>query len=144
MLDIAEVSRRSGIPASALRYYEQQGLIASAGRRGLRRLFEPDVLTQLSLISLGQAAGFSLAQIAGMLGGPEASGIDRAQLARQADELDRRIHELTTLRDGLRHVMTCTAPSHLACPTFQRILRIGALRHRAKRRRRAPGRALPE
>lgn len=40
-LDIAEVAQRSGIPASTLRYYEEKGLIASVGRRGLRRLFDP-------------------------------------------------------------------------------------------------------
>ena len=37
-LDIVEVSRRTGVPASTLRYYEEKGLIASIGRRGLRRL----------------------------------------------------------------------------------------------------------
>jgi hypothetical protein len=36
-LDIAEVAQRSGVPASTLRYYEEKGLIASVGRRGLRR-----------------------------------------------------------------------------------------------------------
>lgn len=134
MLDIAEVSRRSGLPASALRYYEEQGLITSAGRHGLRRVFEPDVLTRLSLISLGQAAGFSLAEIAGMLGASGAPEIDRAQLGQKADEMDRKIRELTALRDGLRHVMTCTAPSHLECPTFQRIMRIAVTRHATQRR----------
>ena len=45
-MDIVEVAQRSGIPASTLRYYEQMGLIASRGRRGLRRLFDPRVLTK--------------------------------------------------------------------------------------------------
>ena len=40
-LDIAEVARLSGVPASALRFYEEKGLIASIGRRGLKRLFDP-------------------------------------------------------------------------------------------------------
>ena len=39
-LDIAEVARRTGVPASTLRYYEEKGLITSTGRRGLRRLFD--------------------------------------------------------------------------------------------------------
>ena len=59
-LDIAEAARRSGVPASTLRFYEEKGLIASVGRRGLRRLFDPCVLEQLALITLGRAAGFSL------------------------------------------------------------------------------------
>ena len=60
--------RRSGVPASTLRFYEEKGLIASTGRRGLRRLFEPGVLERLALIALGQAAGFSLDEIALMFG----------------------------------------------------------------------------
>ncbi|WP_260440806.1 MerR family DNA-binding transcriptional regulator, partial [Pseudomonas aeruginosa] len=44
-LDIGEVARRSGVPASTLRYYEEKGLIASSGRHGLRRLgLSPPVL----------------------------------------------------------------------------------------------------
>jgi len=48
-LDIAEVARRSGVPASTLRFYEKKGLIASTGRRGLRRVFDPRVLERLAL-----------------------------------------------------------------------------------------------
>lgn len=122
MLDIAEVARRSGLPASTLRYYEEQGLITSVGRQGLRRIFEPDVMTRLSLISLGQAAGFSLIEIAEMLGSAGAPKIDREKLGQKADEMDGKIRDLTALRDGLRHVMNCTVSSHLECPTFQRIM----------------------
>ena len=43
-LDISVVAKRSGVPASTLRFYEEKGLIASVGRRGLKRLFEPQVL----------------------------------------------------------------------------------------------------
>ncbi len=67
-MDIAEVAKVTGIPASTLRYYEEKGLIASHSRRGLRRVFDPSVVTKLSLIALGQAAGFSLDDIAGMFG----------------------------------------------------------------------------
>src|SRR3546814_3320080 len=65
-LDIAEVAQRSGVPASALRYYEEKRLIASIGRRGLRRLFDPGVIERLALIALGRAAGFSLDEIRAM------------------------------------------------------------------------------
>ena len=52
-MDIAEVARRTGIAASALRYYERRGLIASVGPAGTRRRFAPGVLDQLALIALG-------------------------------------------------------------------------------------------
>ena len=63
-LDIGEVAERSGVPASALRFYEEKRLIASVGRRGLRRLFDAHVLERLALIALGRSAGFSLDEIA--------------------------------------------------------------------------------
>jgi DNA-binding transcriptional MerR regulator len=62
-LDINEVAKKSGVPASTLRFYDEKGLIRSVGRRGLRRLFDPDVLERLALIALGQSAGFSLDEV---------------------------------------------------------------------------------
>ncbi len=84
-LDIAAVAQQSGVPASALRYYEEKGLIASVGRRGLRRLFDARVLERLALIALGQAAGFSLDEIAGMFTVDGRPKIDRKTLATKAD-----------------------------------------------------------
>ena len=125
-MDIAEVSKRSGLPASALRYYEQRGLIASTGRQGLRRRFTPAVLDQLALIALGQAAGFSLDEIASMLSSTGKTGIDRRLLASKADELDAAIKRLQAMSDGLRHASVCPAPSHAECPTFRRLLKAAA------------------
>lgn len=121
-LDISEVARRSGVRASALRHYEEKGLIASIGRRGLRRLYDAEVLERLALIALGRTAGFSLDEIAGMFG-PGGPQIDRQILAAKADELDATIRKLGAIRDGLRHAAACPAPSHMECPTFRRILR---------------------
>jgi MerR family redox-sensitive transcriptional activator SoxR len=123
-LDIAEVARRSGVAASALRFYEQKGLIASTGRRGLRRLFDPSVLERLALIALGRTAGFSLGEIAGMFGAHGELRIDRDKLLAKAEELDRLIQRLAALRDGLRHAAHCPAPSHMQCPQFRRIVRL--------------------
>ena len=122
VLDIAEVARRSGLPASTLRFYEEKGLIASRGRRGLRRLFDDGVLERLTLIALGRQAGFTLDEIARMFAPDGRPRIDRQMLAAKADELDDTIRKLTTMRDGLRHAAACRAPSHMECPTFRRIL----------------------
>lgn len=131
VLDIGTVAQRSGLPASTLRYYEEKGLIASIGRHGLRRLFHPDVIERLALIALGRRAGFSLGEIAAMFGPDGRPQIDRRQLAAKADGLDRTIRQLTALREGLRHAARCPAPDHMACPTFQRMLRV-AVRATAK------------
>jgi DNA-binding transcriptional MerR regulator len=125
-LDIAEVAQRSGVPASTLRFYEEKGLVASIGRRGLRRLFDPGVLERLALIALGRAAGFSLDEIARMFAPDGRVRIDRQMLAAKAAELDRTIRKLTAMRDGLRHAAACRAPSHMECPSFRRFLRAAA------------------
>ena len=79
-MDIAEVARRTGFPGSTLRFYEEKGLIASLGRRGLRRSFAPDVLDRLALIALGQAAGFTLDEIRATFSAKGAPRIDRSAL----------------------------------------------------------------
>jgi DNA-binding transcriptional MerR regulator len=134
-LDINEVARRSGVPASALRFYEQKGLIRSVGRRGLRRLFDIRVIERLGLIAMGRAAGFSLEEMARMLTPDGQPRIERKALVEKIAELDGKIRDLTTMRNGLRHAVACRAPSHMECPTFQRILRAagaGALGRRPK------------
>ncbi|MDO8386584.1 MAG: helix-turn-helix domain-containing protein [Polaromonas sp.] len=135
-MDIAQVAKKSGFSASALRYYEEKGLITPVGRQGLRRTFAPGVLDQLALIALGQAAGFSLDDIAAMFSPDGQASIDRTSLSAKADELDRTIKRLKAMRNGLRHAAVCPAPSHAECPTFQRLLRAaaaGELAPRAKR-----------
>ncbi|QNA90037.1 helix-turn-helix domain-containing protein [Massilia sp. Dwa41.01b] len=137
-LDIGEVARRAGLPASTLRFYEERGLIASSGRQGLRRLFDAGVLERLALIATGRAAGFSLGEIGAMFDANGRLAVDRALLLSKADELDRTIARLCAMRDGLRHAARCTAPSHLECPRFLRIPEaagVGALgrgRHRSR------------
>lgn len=125
-LDIGEVARRSGLPASTLRFYEQKRLIAPVGRHGLRRLFDAAVLERLALIALARAAGFPLDEIALMLAPDGQPRIDRQRLIARAEELDETIRQLRVMRDGLRHAAACRAPSHMECPTFRRILRAAA------------------
>ena len=131
-MDIAEVAQRSGIPASTLRFYEEKGLIASKGRRGLRRLFDSGVLDRLALIALGSAAGFSLDEIGRMFTSDGRPRIDRKLLSAKAGELDRTIRRLNAMRDGLRHAAACPAPSHMVCPTFRRLLRAAASSRKRK------------
>jgi DNA-binding transcriptional MerR regulator len=125
-MDIAEVARRSGVPASTLRFYEEKGLIASVGRQGLRRRFGPDVLDQLALVALGQASGFSLDEIRRMFSPGGKPDIDRQMLRDKADAIDATIRRLQAMSEGLRHAAECPAPSHAECPTFQRLLKAAA------------------
>ena len=136
-MDISEVAKKSGVAASALRYYERKGLIHSLTTVGARRRFSPTVLDQLALIALGQAAGFSLDEIREMFTPGGAPQIDRALLSSKADELERMVKRLKVVIEGLRHAAACPAPSHAECPSFQRLLKAasaGALENRQRYR----------
>ena len=143
-MDITVVSRRSGVPASTLRFYEEKGLIASIGRRGLHRLFDPSVLERLALIALGRTAGFTLDEIGRMFGPDGRPRIDKRMLADKAKELEKTIRRLRAIRRTLLHAVACPAPSHMECPTFRRMLRaaadgsIGATRKNVSQRLRRP------
>ncbi len=137
-MDIGEVARRAGVPASTLRYYEEKGLIVSVGRHGLRRLFDKGVLQRLSLIALGRSAGFSLDEIARMFSANGRPQIDRDLLAAKADELDGTIRKLLAMRNGLRHAARCRAPSHLECPTFRKLMAAALPAAGGKRERKRP------
>lgn len=135
VMDIAEVAKRSGVAASALRYYERKGLIQPLGRAGARRTFAPAVLDTLALIALGQAAGFSLDEIRTMFTPQGAPRIDRGMLSAKADEIDRLVKRLRAMSRGLRHAAACPAKSHAECPSFQKLLKAAAAGAREGRRR---------
>ena len=124
-LDIGEVVKRSGVPASTLRYYEQLGLLQALGRRGLRRQYDERVLERLALIGLGQAAGLSLQQIGASL--PSQHGrisLDRQALLAQADVLQRQITRLQRVRRQLQRAAACPrAEDARSCGSFRKLLR---------------------
>jgi DNA-binding transcriptional MerR regulator len=134
-MDIAEVARRTGVPAHTLRFYEKKGLIVSDSPPGARRRFAPVVLDQLALVALGQAGGLSLDEIRAMLAPCGGTHVDRAVLLARADDIDATIKRLQAMSRGLRHAAACPAPSHAECPTFQRLLKAAAAGALGGRRR---------
>jgi MerR family redox-sensitive transcriptional activator SoxR len=125
-LDITEVTRRTGVPASTLRFYEERGLITSTGRRSSRRVLDARVMDRLALIALGQAAGFSLTEIAEVFASDGRLRIQRERLTTKAEELDRTIRRLVAIRNALRRAAACPSASHMECPKFRRILRLAS------------------
>lgn len=125
-MDISEVARRTGVPASTLRFYERKGLIAATRAAGGRRRFAAGVQDQLALIALGQAGGLSLDEIHAMLSPEGAPRVDRTLLLAKADEIDATIKRLRAMSQGLRHAAACPAEDHAQCPTFQRLLKAAA------------------
>jgi DNA-binding transcriptional MerR regulator len=143
MMDIGEVSKKSGISTSALRYYEEMGLIKPNDRKGLRRQYPEKVLETLALITLAKQAGFQLDELPGLFknrGG--VFSIDRVELKKKSLEIEHRIKQLEAARSGLIHASECKAPSHLECPKFQTLLEL-ATRKQIKKKQRKKGPIFP-
>ena len=121
LMDIGEVSRRSGLAPSPLRYYEAEGLISSRARRGLRRQYDAAALERLAVIRLFREAGFRLAEIKQLLttgGDPSWKALGRAK----HEEIGRQIAHLTAVRDQLEHALRCPSPNLFQCPNFRQSL----------------------
>ena len=128
-LRIGEVAKRTGLASSAIRYYESEGLIRRADRRGGRRVYNADVLNQLSIIELAKRSGFTIVEIKHLLGGFSRQTPPGERWRKLAEtklrELSRHITEAQRMRNVLRVVMRCE------CPTFDDCARAMKSRTRA-------------
>ncbi len=110
-LEIGEVARRAGIAASAIRYYENEGLIDRPARRSGRRVYGAEIIDRLALIELAKGGGFTIAEIKRLLAG-FASRTPPGQRWRtlaegKLRELDDRISEAQSMRSVLQTIMRC-------------------------------------
>lgn len=120
-LTIAEVARRSGVAASALRYYEERGLITSALRTGAgHRRYPRSVLRRIAFIVFAQRIGLSLEEIGAELeklpGDHVPNARDWSRLSHSwTARIDQRMAELQKLRDGLTSCIGCGCLSLERC-----------------------------
>lgn len=119
-LTIGEVARRSGVPQTALRFYEDKGLISSTRTGGNQRRYERAVLRRLAFVRAAQRVGLSLEQIAAALSAlPNDHAPTKADWTRLSrtwrDELDARIDGLQRLRDQLTGCIGCGCLSLRSC-----------------------------
>ena len=119
-LTIGEVARRTGVAASALRFYEQAGLISAARTDGNQRRYERATLRRIAFIQAGKAAGIPLAEIQAALDRLPATRSPTRRdwevlSQRWRDDLDRRIETLLALRDRLTGCIGCGCLSLDTC-----------------------------
>jgi DNA-binding transcriptional MerR regulator len=131
-LSIGDVADASGLRPSALRYYEEAGLIAPAGRRGGRRIYRPDVLSRLGLVALAREVGFTVPEIAALLGGHANDKERWREMAeRKLGEIDLQMERLQAMKRLLRAAAACECSGVDACEVIEAA---------AERRRSAGGR----
>jgi DNA-binding transcriptional MerR regulator len=116
---IGEVAELTGVAPSALRYYEELGLLPPPLRVSGQRRYGEDALGLVGMILLLRDTGFSLSEIKSLTPpGRRASDAWRASARAKVAELDERIARATAARDALQHALRCRH-AHLAdCPTF--------------------------
>ena len=122
-MPIGELSRRAGIAASALRFYEAQGLISGGRSAGGHRQYPRHVLRRVAFIRAAQAVGLELAQIRTALASlPDGRTPTKADWQRLAGAwqplLDERIATLQRLRDQLAGCIGCGCLSLKACALY--------------------------
>jgi len=122
LLGIGELAKLTGKRASAIRYYEQIGLLPRPARMDGRRRYHPGVVRTLAVIETGQRAGLALEEIKTLLA---ASPDDGEAISRLREMADRKLPQINALiehsqivRDWLECAARCECPDLDQCPLF--------------------------
>ena len=117
LIPIGEAARQLGLNPSALRYYDERGLVPARVRRGGRRMYGPDELRRLAFIKIAQRLGLPLGTAAAILDAPGPQW--RETVREQITELDHLIAQGRGARVFLTHALDCPA-EHPArdCPNM--------------------------
>ncbi|MEM9551695.1 MAG: redox-sensitive transcriptional activator SoxR [Pseudomonadota bacterium] len=135
-LTIGEISDRTGLAPSAIRYYEDQGLVAPLRTASGQRRYDRSDIRRLSFVLIAQGLGFSLGDIKSALAGLPATGpITKSEWSRISrdfrSDLDARIARMEALRDRLDSCIGCGCLSLSSCRLYNP-------RDRARRRGSGP------
>ena len=123
-LTIGELGRRTGVAPSALRYYEEIGLLAPAARVSGRRRYGLDAVGSVGAVLLLSDVGFTLAEVKELMAARSTSPRSWRELARRKlADLDARIAEAQTARVAVEHAINCPHDDVVTCPNFQEVVR---------------------
>jgi DNA-binding transcriptional MerR regulator len=119
LLTIGELARRAGVTASALRYYEELGLLPPSARISGQRRYPDSAARLVGAILLYSDAGFTLAEQRALTATSASTQGDRRQLMRRKlAELDEQIARAQAARDAIRHGLRCPHEDITQCPNF--------------------------
>jgi MerR family redox-sensitive transcriptional activator SoxR len=122
MLTIGELASKTGLATSALRYYEELGLLPAPKRVSGQRRYEANAVTVVGVIILLRDVGFSLAEIRDLFAGPGSRAEWHDAGRRKLAELDEQIHKTQVARVALDHTLRCRHPELVECPRFLQLL----------------------
>jgi DNA-binding transcriptional MerR regulator len=120
LLSIGELSARTGVPTTTLRYYDELGLVRPAARAAGRRRYAASAVRDVGLILFFREIGFSLTEIGRFMAG------ERQYLREMIDhklaELAKQQHRIEVARTALEHGRQCPAGDPMRCSRFWSII----------------------
>jgi MerR family redox-sensitive transcriptional activator SoxR len=121
-LTIGEVSERTGVAASAIRYYERIGLLPEPDREYGQRRYDAEVLGKLGFIGVAQAAGFKLAEVRALIEGVDsADGMAdrmRTLASRKLEEVEELLERTQAMKGWLDVARECGCATPAECALF--------------------------
>jgi MerR family redox-sensitive transcriptional activator SoxR len=121
MWRIGDITQKSGVPASTIRYYEEIELLPPAERVNGRRRYDDTILQRINLIRLAQKAGFTIAEIQTLLHHFPEDALPSVRwqvMAQQKlDELDERLKTIQSMKDILAQTLQCQCNTLEDCGT---------------------------
>jgi DNA-binding transcriptional MerR regulator len=120
LLSIGELSERTGVPTSALRYYDELGLVRPASRVAGRRRYDSSAIADVGVVLFLREVGFSLAEIGRFSTARGRS--QRAIMEQKLAELTQQQHRIEVARAALEHGLHCPAGEPTKCPRFWSII----------------------
>lgn len=115
-MTIGQVASRAGLRTSAIRYYEEQGLLPRASRTAGKRIYEASILERLAMIELAKMAGFELREIRAVLSTGEKAAVVWRKLGQAKHaELDRQVARLVRMKGVLARLLGCTCSTPDEC-----------------------------
>ena len=123
LLTIGELARRAGVATSALRYWEELGLLPAAARISGQRRYPESAAWLVGIILLLRDVGFSLAEQKAIMASRAVAPGDWQRLGRRKlAELDDQIAKAQTAREAIDHALRCPHEDILECPTFASVI----------------------
>ncbi|ANE81899.1 Fe-S cluster assembly protein HesB [Mycobacterium adipatum] len=116
LMTIGTLAERTGVPASAIRYWERHGLLPAPERRSGQRRYPPEAVERITLLRKCQHAGLTLADLAEL---QQDRSRRTAMITAKLAETQQRSLDLEYARKFLEHAVQCSHADILACPKFR-------------------------
>ncbi|MDH6132104.1 DNA-binding transcriptional MerR regulator [Kitasatospora sp. MAA4] len=116
LMTIGRLAELTGVPASAIRYWERHGLLPAPERQGGQRRYPPDAAERIVLLRKCQQAGLTLAEISEF---QQEQPRREAMIRTKVAEIEQRMIDLDHAHQILSHALKCSRADIVGCPNFQ-------------------------